>query len=167
MTSITEKKGSGYRVKGTEEKENPPQSPFYKGGSKENEFMKCFIIIGMPAAGKDIARQAARAKGYPYFATGDIVRAQAARRQVSPDAESMAKLSTELRGSDGLGVTRLALVWFMVLAPICAAVVGSFNRKVYAREDLVHLGLPVLGVLPAFPGDRVGSLALRMRRKRV
>jgi dephospho-CoA kinase len=71
--------------------------------------MKCFIIIGMPAAGKDIARQFARAKGYPYFATGDIVRAEAARRNVSPDAESMARLSTELRGSDGLGVTRLAL----------------------------------------------------------
>jgi dephospho-CoA kinase len=63
----------------------------------------------MPAAGKDIARQVARAKGYPYFATGDIVRAEAARRGVSPDADSMAKLSTELRGNDGLGVTRLAL----------------------------------------------------------
>jgi len=71
--------------------------------------MKCFIIIGMPASGKDIARQAARTRGYPYFATGDIVRAEAARRGVSPDAESMAALSTELRGSDGLGVTRLAL----------------------------------------------------------
>jgi dephospho-CoA kinase len=71
--------------------------------------MKCFIIIGMPAAGKDIARQFARSKGLPYFATGDIVRAEAARRNVSPDAESMARLSTELRGSDGLGVTRLAL----------------------------------------------------------
>lgn len=71
--------------------------------------MKCFIIIGMPAAGKDIARQFARLKGLPYFATGDIVRAEAARRGVSPDADSMARLSTELRGNDGLGVTRLAL----------------------------------------------------------
>jgi dephospho-CoA kinase len=71
--------------------------------------MKCFIIIGMPAAGKDIARQFARSKGLSYFATGDIVRAEAARRGVSPDADSMARLSTELRGNDGLGVTRLAL----------------------------------------------------------
>ena len=46
--------------------------------------MKCFIIIGMPAAGKDIARQFARSKGYPYFATGDIVRAEAARREFRP-----------------------------------------------------------------------------------
>src|SRR5512139_2861072 len=75
----------------------------------EEREMKYFIIVGMPAAGKDIARQVARTRGYPYFATGDIVRAEAARRQVSPDAESMAKLSTELRGGDGLGVTRLAL----------------------------------------------------------
>ena len=71
--------------------------------------MKCFIVIGMPAAGKDIARQYARAKGYPYFATGDIVRAEATRRHVQPDAESMGRFSTELRGSDGMGVTRLAL----------------------------------------------------------
>ncbi len=42
--------------------------------------MKCFIIVGMPAAGKDIARQVARTRGVPYFATGDIVRAEAARR---------------------------------------------------------------------------------------
>lgn len=71
--------------------------------------MKCIIIIGMPAAGKDIARQYARSKGYPYFATGDIVRAEAARRNISPDAESTGRLSTELRGTDGMGVTRLAL----------------------------------------------------------
>ncbi len=71
--------------------------------------MKCFIVIGMPAAGKDIARQYARAKDYPYFATGDIVRAEANRRHVQPDAESMGRLSTELRGDDGMGVTRLAL----------------------------------------------------------
>jgi dephospho-CoA kinase len=50
--------------------------------------MKCFIIIGMPAAGKDIARQFARLQGLPYFATGDIVRAEASRRGVSPDADS-------------------------------------------------------------------------------
>ncbi len=71
--------------------------------------MKCFIVIGMPAAGKDIARRYARAKSIPYFATGDIVRAESARRGVAPDAESMARLSTELRGADGMGVTRLAL----------------------------------------------------------
>jgi dephospho-CoA kinase len=99
----------GYRVQGYTRERKSPSIPFYKGGSKESGPVKCFIIIGMPAAGKDIARQVARAKGYPYFATGDIVRAEAARRGVSPDADSMAKLSTELRGNDGLGVTRLAL----------------------------------------------------------
>ncbi len=71
--------------------------------------MQCFIIVGMPAAGKDVARRYARENGIPYFATGDIVRAEAARRGVAPDAESMARLSTELRGTDGMGVTRLAL----------------------------------------------------------
>jgi len=107
--------------------------------------MKCFIIIGMPAAGKDIARQVARAKGYPYFATGDIVRAEAARREVSPDAESMAKLSTELRGSDGLGVTRLAL---KTAAASGSAVV--FMEGIRSTKEIDLIGAQAETVVVAF-----------------
>jgi dephospho-CoA kinase len=62
----------------------------------------------MPAAGKNIARDYAQAKGIPYFATGDMVRAEVARRG-GGDAGRTAEISTELRGADGMGVTRLAL----------------------------------------------------------
>ena len=41
--------------------------------------MQIIIIVGMPAAGKNIARDYAAAKGYRYFATGDIVRAEVAK----------------------------------------------------------------------------------------
>lgn len=71
--------------------------------------MQIIIIVGMPAAGKNIARDYATAKGYRYFATGDIVRAEMARRGLEPSAENTAQVSTELRGADGMGVTRLAL----------------------------------------------------------
>jgi dephospho-CoA kinase len=107
--------------------------------------MKCFIIIGMPAAGKDIARQFARAKEYPYFATGDIVRAEAARREVSPDAESMARLSTELRGSDGLGVTRLAL---KTAAASSSAVV--FMEGIRSKQEIDLVGAQAETVVVAF-----------------
>lgn len=70
--------------------------------------MKIFVIVGMPAAGKNIARLYADREGIPYIATGDIVRAEAEKRGVS-DAEGMARLSDELRGVDGLGVTRRAI----------------------------------------------------------
>ncbi len=71
--------------------------------------MKIFIVVGMPASGKNIARLYAEGKGYPYFATGDLVREEVSRRGLRPDAGNTASISDELRGGDGMGVTRLAL----------------------------------------------------------
>lgn len=70
--------------------------------------MKIFVIVGMPAAGKNIARTYAESKGLLYYATGDIVRAEVKKRGAT-DPVSTAKISDELRGPDGMGVTRLAL----------------------------------------------------------
>jgi dephospho-CoA kinase len=71
--------------------------------------MRIIIVVGMPASGKNIARQYAEAREIPYFATGDLVREEVRRRGLEPDAATMAKVSTELRGPDGMGVTKLAL----------------------------------------------------------
>jgi dephospho-CoA kinase len=71
--------------------------------------MKIFVIVGMPASGKNIARIYAERNSMPYYATGDIVRAEIKKRDINPDPESMARISDELRGNDGMGVTRLAL----------------------------------------------------------
>jgi dephospho-CoA kinase len=71
--------------------------------------MKIFIIVGMPAAGKNLARDYATARGIPYFATGDLVRAEVVLRGIEATPDNMAGISTELRGDDGMGVTRLAL----------------------------------------------------------
>lgn len=71
--------------------------------------MKIFIIVGMPASGKNIARSYAEATQIPYFATGDLVRAEVKRRGLEPSPENTGRVSTELRGEDGMGVTRLAL----------------------------------------------------------
>jgi len=71
--------------------------------------MKLFIITGMPAAGKNIAAQYAQEHIIPIFSTGDFVRAEIRKRGASGDPEMSAKISTEMRGKDGLGVTRLAV----------------------------------------------------------
>lgn len=71
--------------------------------------MIILIIVGMPASGKNCAKDYAKAKGYPYFATGDIVRMEVAERGIEANAENMGIVSTEMRGADGLGVTRQAL----------------------------------------------------------
>ncbi|MEN6622216.1 MAG: AAA family ATPase [Smithella sp.] len=71
--------------------------------------MKIFIIVGMPASGKNCARTYAEARDIPYFATGDLVRQEVRKRGLEHDAVAAAAVSTELRGTDGLGVTRMAL----------------------------------------------------------
>lgn len=70
---------------------------------------RAVIVVGMPASGKGIAKLWAERNGVPYIATGDIVRAEARRRGLDMTPETMANLSDELRGEDGMGVTALAL----------------------------------------------------------
>lgn len=72
--------------------------------------MTILVIIGMPASGKNIARMYADSKNIPYYATGDVVREEVKKRGLEPSAENTAVVSTELRGIDGMGVTRKALL---------------------------------------------------------
>ena len=118
--------------------------------------MKCFIIVGMPAAGKDIARKYARATGIPYFATGDIVRAEAARRGIVPDAERMASLSTELRGTDGMGVTRLALK-----AVLDSGASAAFLEGIRSQQEVALIGAQAETTVIAFLAPKA------LRRSRV
>ncbi len=49
-----------------------------------------------------------------------------------------------------------------------ALVVGAFDARVHDTDDVERLGLPVLGHVPGFAGDQVGSLEARgARRSRV
>lgn len=49
-----------------------------------------------------------------------------------------------------------------------AVVFGAFDSRVHDVEDVARLGLPVLGHVPGFPGDHVGSLEARgVQRVRV
>jgi hypothetical protein len=49
-----------------------------------------------------------------------------------------------------------------------ALFLGAFDARVHDTDDVSRLGLPVLGHLPGFPGDHVGSLGARgARRARV
>jgi len=42
-----------------------------------------------------------------------------------------------------------------------ALLLGAFDGRVHEVDDVTRLGLPVLGHVPGFPGDHVGSLASR------
>lgn len=71
--------------------------------------MTIFIVVGMPASGKNTARIYAESRGLPYFASGDLVRAEAEKRNLDPNPQNMSAISTEMRGDDGLGVTKHVL----------------------------------------------------------
>lgn len=68
-----------------------------------------------------------------------------------------------------LRLTALALACFCALVPLCAIALGAFDSKMYDADDVTRLGIPVVGHIPAFFGDHVGSLAQRgaVRRKRL
>ncbi|MGE5186997.1 MAG: hypothetical protein ACM31C_33330 [Acidobacteriota bacterium] len=49
-----------------------------------------------------------------------------------------------------------------------ALLVGAFDSRIHDTDDVTRLGLPVLGHVPGFAGDTVGSLASRgVTRRRV
>lgn len=49
---------------------------------------------------------------------------------------------------------------------VCSAIfVGAFDTRVHDTDDVARLGLPVLGSVPAFTGDHVGSMEARGARR--
>jgi hypothetical protein len=60
-----------------------------------------------------------------------------------------------------LRLIAVALIGFLVLVPAVAIFIGAFDARVHEAEDVSRLGLPVLGHVPRFAGDDVGSLARR------
>jgi dephospho-CoA kinase len=120
-----------------------------------SESVKCFIIIGMPAAGKDIARQVAQAKGYPILPPAT----SSGRNRPGGTCRPMLKAwpnSTELRGSDGLGVTRLAL---KTAVDSDAPVV--FMEGIRSQQEIDLIGAHAETVVVAFLAPRL------LRRQRV
>ncbi len=63
-------------------------------------------------------------------------------------------------------VCRAALVLTIVLL-LTVPLVGAFDDRIYAPEDLAARGLPLFGALPRFPGDDAGSYGARLRTRRV
>ncbi|WP_428261899.1 hypothetical protein [Haliangium sp.] len=55
----------------------------------------------------------------------------------------------------------LGLVCFCIFVPVCAIGIGTVDSRVQDLEDVRRLGMPVLGHIPAFEGDSVGSLRRR------
>jgi hypothetical protein len=55
----------------------------------------------------------------------------------------------------------LGLVCFFIFVPVCAIGLGTIDSRIHELEDVRRLGLPALGHVPAFEGDRTSSLRKR------
>ena len=70
--------------------------------------------------------------------------------------------------SRGLLISILAVIVGIGSLAGSALLLGAFDSRVHDVEDVERLGLPVLGHVPGFPGDRVGSLEARgVQRRRI
>lgn len=55
----------------------------------------------------------------------------------------------------------LSLVCFLFVLPLCAIGIGAFDQRLHDREDVQRVGLAVVGHVPPFEGDEVGSMKAR------
>ena len=70
--------------------------------------------------------------------------------------------------SKGLLIAMICVVVGVFSMLGAALVLGAFDSRVHETDDIARLGLPVLGHVPGFPGDSVGSLEARgVQRGRV
>jgi hypothetical protein len=55
----------------------------------------------------------------------------------------------------------VAVVALLLIMPICVIVIGAFDTRVHDGDDVRRQALPLLGHVPGFPGDHIGSLRHR------
>jgi dephospho-CoA kinase len=60
------------------------------------------VIVGMPGAGKSLASSAAARRRVPIFVSGDIIRAEARRRKLSPSRKNLGRLMLKIREDEGM-----------------------------------------------------------------
>jgi hypothetical protein len=56
-----------------------------------------------------------------------------------------------------LELARFAGLTFLFALGLAILMIGAFDDRVYAAEDLTARGMPLFGTLPRFPGDEAGS----------
>jgi hypothetical protein len=66
----------------------------------------------------------------------------------------------------GYRTAMLAVVVFVVMVIVVALFLGAFDSRIHDLDDIARLGIPIVGQVPGFPGDNVGSLRQRGIKRR-
>ena len=60
----------------------------------------------------------------------------------------------------------ITVILFVITVVLVSLFVGAFDSRVHDLDDVARLGIPIVGHIPRFPGDRVGSLRERGVKRR-
>lgn len=82
------------------------------------------VIVGMPGAGKSLASSAAADRGVPVFVSGDIIRAEAKKRKLSPTRQNLGRLMLEIRKREGMAAVAKRL----------APLIDKMDRDIFVYE---------------------------------
>lgn len=123
------------------------------------------VIVGMPGAGKSLASSVAARRRIPVFMSGDIIRAEAKRRKLSPNRKNLGRLMLQIRKEEGMGAVAKRL------APLIAKLDGDLFVYEGARNkeevDELRKKYRVLTIaIHASPESRYRRLLKRGRSDR-
>lgn len=107
-------------------------------------------------------QQAATQKSLSEIATSqDALAFRIAEAGLDFIVEVVSERRPERPASKGLLILMVAVVVGVGAFFGAALVVGAFDSRVHELDDVARLGIPALGHVPGFPGDRIGSLEAR------
>lgn len=124
--------------------------------------MPCGLLVtGMPGSGKSVFAEAARALGIPVVSMGDAVRLEAMRRGLSPDAETMGRLSRALR--EELGPHAVAVLTLRQLPRAPVVVIEGIRSREEVRYFRNFFDRVVVVAIHSSPRTRFARLSARHR----
>ena len=117
----------------------------------------------MPGAGKSIALTTARQQGYHIIIMGNIVREEAAKRQIEPTPENLGKIMLELRQKEGSKVIAKRCVSQIQDGQQRKILVDGIRSLDEAEEFKTHYPTFTLLAIHASPETRFKRLYSRKR----
>lgn len=116
----------------------------------------------MPGSGKSTIAEGLRSKGYHVINMGNAVRAEAAKRNLEPDAENLGKLMLTLREEDGPGAV-VNLIKPEILSSTASVILIDGVRSHEEIQELRTVGPVKLLSIHASTDTRFSFLSRRGR----
>jgi dephospho-CoA kinase len=118
---------------------------------------------GMPGAGKSIALTTAKQQGYDIIIMGNVVREEAAKRQINPTPENLGRIMLELREKEGPRVIAKRCIPKIQSTTQQKILIDGIRSLDETEEFKVHYSTFTLLALHASPETRFQRLYNRKR----